>query len=186
MKEVHMKQDWSQIENWAGIFGKWRVDGKSVSYSATDSQAAFSFGIAIGSGRSRNGSIAATIDLGKKHNANEARLIFGYDPLTRDYFSAGLGGYGGAYAIDQFEQGFGWRNLVLAGVRDNLDENKTFNVRVDILGNQVTLWVDDVLVVCWLNNARNSLPDLVERSRVGYPLKTGDQPCVVESQRNFS
>src|SRR3990172_3748957 len=175
MKEVHMKQDWSQIENWAGIFGKWRVDGKSVSYSATDSQAAFSFGIAIGSGRSRNRSIAATIDLGKKHNANEARLIFGYDPLTRDYFSAGLGGYGGAYAIDQFEQGFGWRNLVLAGVRDNLDENKTFNVRVDILGNQVTLWVDDVLVVCWLNNARNSLPDLVERSRVGYPLKTGDQ-----------
>ena len=42
------------------------------------------------------------------------------------------------------------------------------------------------LVVCWLNNARNSLPDLVERSRVGYPLKTGDQPCVVESPKNSS
>jgi hypothetical protein len=45
---------------------------------------------------------------------------------------------------------------------------------------------DNLLVVRWLNNARNSLLDLAERSRVGHPLKTGDQPCVVESPKNSS
>jgi len=42
------------------------------------------------------------------------------------------------------------------------------------------------LVVCWLNNARNSLLDLGERSRVGHRLKTGEQPCVVESPKDSS
>ncbi len=42
------------------------------------------------------------------------------------------------------------------------------------------------LVVCWLNDARNSLPGMAERSRVGHPLKTGDQPCVVGSPKNSS
>ncbi len=42
------------------------------------------------------------------------------------------------------------------------------------------------LVVCWLNNARNSLPGLAERGRVGHLPKMGDEPCVVESPKNFS
>jgi hypothetical protein len=42
------------------------------------------------------------------------------------------------------------------------------------------------LVVCWINNARNSLPSLVERGRVGHlPIK-GDDICVVESRKNYS
>ncbi len=44
----------------------------------------------------------------------------------------------------------------------------------------------DELVVCWLNNARNSLPGLAEHGRVGHLPKMGDEPCVVASQRNFS
>jgi hypothetical protein len=43
-----------------------------------------------------------------------------------------------------------------------------------------------VLVVCWLNNARNSLPGLAEHGSVGHLPKMGDEPCVVASQRNFS
>jgi len=43
-----------------------------------------------------------------------------------------------------------------------------------------------LLVVCWLNNARNSLPGLAARGRVGHLPKMGDEPCVVESRRNFS
>jgi hypothetical protein len=42
------------------------------------------------------------------------------------------------------------------------------------------------LVVCWLNNARNSLPGLAEHGSVGHLPKMGDEPCVVASQRNFS
>jgi hypothetical protein len=41
-------------------------------------------------------------------------------------------------------------------------------------------------VVCWLNNARNSLPGLAEHGSVGHLPKMGDEPCVVASQRNFS
>jgi hypothetical protein len=46
--------------------------------------------------------------------------------------------------------------------------------------------INETLVICWLNNARNSLLELAERSRVGHPLKTGEQPCVVESPKNSS
>jgi len=42
------------------------------------------------------------------------------------------------------------------------------------------------LVVCWINNARNSLRGLAARGRVGHLPKMGDEPCVVASQRNFS
>ncbi|MCI0552599.1 MAG: hypothetical protein L0287_16735, partial [Anaerolineae bacterium] len=42
------------------------------------------------------------------------------------------------------------------------------------------------LVVCWINNARNSLPGLVARGRVGHLPKMGDDPCVVENPKNFS
>ena len=45
---------------------------------------------------------------------------------------------------------------------------------------------DEFLVVCWINNARNSLPGLAEHGSVGHPLKRGDQPCVVASPRNSS
>ena len=42
------------------------------------------------------------------------------------------------------------------------------------------------LVVCWLRNARNSLPGLAEHGSVGHLPKMGDEPCEVASQRNFS
>jgi len=47
---------------------------------------------------------------------------------------------------------------------------------------ELVIW----LVVCWLNNARNSLPGLAEHGSVGDLPKMGDEPCVVASQRNFS
>jgi len=43
-----------------------------------------------------------------------------------------------------------------------------------------------LLVVCWINNARNFLPGLAERGRVGHLPKMGDEPCVVESPKSFS
>jgi hypothetical protein len=42
------------------------------------------------------------------------------------------------------------------------------------------------LVVCWINNARNSWLGLSERGKVGHLLKKGDEPCVVESPKNSS
>jgi photosystem II stability/assembly factor-like uncharacterized protein len=42
------------------------------------------------------------------------------------------------------------------------------------------------LVVCWINNARNSLRGLAARGRVGHLPKMGAEPCVVVSQRDFS
>ena len=66
-----------------------------------------------------------------------------------------------------------------------MTKEMTFNV-VPFLESNEASHVIECLVVCWLNNARNSLLDLAERSRVGHPLKTGDQPCVVESPKNSS
>jgi uncharacterized protein len=42
------------------------------------------------------------------------------------------------------------------------------------------------LVVCWINNARNSLSGLTEHGRVGHLPKMGDERCVVASRRNFN
>jgi hypothetical protein len=54
------------------------------------------------------------------------------------------------------------------------------------LGVPSSLSALDDLVVCWINNARNSLPSLAERDRVGHLPLIGDDICVVESRKNSS
>jgi hypothetical protein len=88
--------------------------------------------------------------------------------------------------LPYFVEIFGWENirphlplpLVTPG------EAPAWNGRV-CRSHYRWLGIDD-LVVCWINNARNSLRGLAARGRVGHLPKMGAEPCVVVSQRDFS
>ena len=62
------------------------------------------------------------------------------------------------------------------------ESSNQVKVSADVVSSLTTI----ELVVCWLNNARNSLPGLAEHGSVDHLPKMGDEPCEVASQRNFS
>lgn len=47
-------------------------------------------------------------------------------------------------------------------------------------------WLVAILVGCWINNARNSLLNLGEYGRVGYPSGKRDDACAAGSPRSLS
>ncbi|HLG27813.1 MAG TPA: hypothetical protein VI423_08515 [Paenisporosarcina sp.] len=138
----------SPITNWAPIVGIWESEANQILYvKQSDARIPFGFGIALSPARLRSGSISTTIDFSNNPHSNEARLIFGYNTLTRDYFSAGIGGYGNAFVIDEFVSSRGWQALNVTGSKESIDETKPHNVVVNIDGQRVTLIVDEIQVV---------------------------------------
>jgi len=144
-----MLQSASPITNWAPIVGIWKseVGSNQVLYERPDPRNPFGFGISLSPARLRSGTISTTIDFSKSSQANEARVIFGYNTLTRDYFSAGISGYGNAFVIDEFVSRRGWQPLNVAGSTESIDKTKPHNVVVNIDGHRVTLIVDEIQVV---------------------------------------
>jgi hypothetical protein len=134
------------ISDWAPVVGLWEVNGDSVTYLKPDPRIQFGYGVAITSKPLRNGTVTATIDFRGKPKDNEARIVFGYHPQTRNYFSAGLGGYGNAYVIDEFTSGRGWQAIAAAGSKDNIREDRGFHIEASISGQHVTLRADGIPV----------------------------------------
>jgi len=162
------------ISDWAPIVGIWQVEDERVTYLRPDSRIEFGFGIAITAKPLTNGKVSAKIDFREKPKDNEARIIFGYHPQTRNYFSAGLGGYGNAYVIDEFVSGRGWRAVAAAGSKENLTSSKPYHVEVFIAGQHASLRADGVPVV------EASLPRPLQGNQVGL-LAVGPGPVTFSS-----
>jgi len=159
---------------WAPVVGIWKVEGERVTYLRPDSRIEFGFGIAVTSKPFTKGKILARIDFHDKPADNEARIVFGYHPQTRNYFSAGLGGYGNAYVIDEFNSGRGWRAVAAAGSKENLVPGKIYQVEVTIAGQRAALRADGVPV------AEVNLPRPLEGDQTGL-LAVGPGPVSFSS-----
>lgn len=73
--------------------------------------------------------------------------MFGRDAATNAYFSAGIGGYGYAYLLDQFTPGSGWRGLRTEGGEDNLAVGTPYQIEVRLRGQKVQLVINSVRVL---------------------------------------
>ncbi|EDN68967.1 secreted protein [Beggiatoa sp. PS] len=93
---------------WIVVTGKWKIDGQSVTYLGPDNpKSSQPYGIILNKGLIWNGSIETTVKFTKE--VGTAHILFSYNPVTKGYYTSGLGGTGGynqnlAYLVGEFSQ----------------------------------------------------------------------------------
>ncbi|MBX9838055.1 MAG: hypothetical protein K2X69_07025 [Silvanigrellaceae bacterium] len=107
------------------------------------------------------GKISAEISFKKIHTklATQCEIIIYYDPDSRNFLSAGLGGSFNMYSIRSFTNK--WEDHAVSGSYSNLKANKVYKVEVEVKGSKVILTVDGIIVLL------TTLPFVVPISQVG-------------------
>ena len=77
--------------------------------------------------------------------ANLCEIVIYFDPTTRNFLSAGLGGSWSMYSIRSFTNK--WEDHARAGSYSNLKPNKFYKVEIDVKGSRVTLTVNGIVVL---------------------------------------
>lgn len=130
---------------WAAIAGRWSLRGNNADYNGSDDPNT-PVGVALSSEKIRNGHISVKLKL-NDCKQNSGRILLGYNVVTGSYYSAGLGGYGHAYLIDEFVPGRAWRAIAYKGSVSQLDSNTFYQVNVEIRGQRISLSVDGINLI---------------------------------------
>ena len=130
---------------WAAISGAWSFQASGAEYTRAGGSPQ-PVGVALSSARIRNGRLSAQIRLGNPEE-NAGRLLLGYNTATGGYYSAGLGGYGRAYVIDEHVPRQGWQAVKHDGRASQLDGSTAYDVEVDIRGQRLRLTVDGIELI---------------------------------------
>ena len=130
---------------WVPLAGKWSFEGETETYNEPEDPGT-PYGLALFPQPLRQGTGKVRARL---HEPREgaARVVFGFDPLTQNYYSAGIGGYSRAYVVDEFLAGRGWSALALQGSRADLRSDEDISFEVEIRGQRARLAVESVPVI---------------------------------------
>ncbi len=145
-----MKDQLLPLCHLAPLAGKWKSEGNRITYlGPLETQALDNpFGVAVADLRLRSGHIDAHIVFPAGQKDNAGRVLFGYNAETGSYMSAGIGGYGFAYVLDEFNRSRGWHGLAVAGSSANIPEGAVhFTVAVHLRGQRVSVVVDRVELI---------------------------------------
>jgi hypothetical protein len=82
----------------------------------------------------------------RSETLQSAGVVFGYTSAADRYVFAQLGASRSAYAIGEFEPGFGWRPQLLAGDISNLEAGREYLLEVVVLGQRIRFLVDGVRI----------------------------------------
>lgn len=135
----------SSINRWAALEGRWTFSDGVANYNPPHVEAKAPHGIAVSNARMRRGTASTKVELTDVINGC-ARLLFGLSSDRSSYFSAGIGGYGSAYVIDEFS-GNGWQSVAQAGSCQNLESKRSYELVLTISGQAVRLVVDGIQVL---------------------------------------
>ena len=98
---------------------------------------------------------------------HQCEIILYYDPTTKNFLSAGLGGSFNMYSIRSFTNK--WEEHAVTGIFTNLKINKYYLIEVELKGSSITLVVDGIIALT------ATLPFVVPISQVGlFCLGTGN------------
>lgn len=118
---------------------KWVYKGKSPGHP-------HSFGEIISNTRIRNGTVKCRITFPSGAKDSSGRIIFKFSVDTRKYLSAGIGGYGKAYLLDELNPNLGWRAIKTVGDIQNLN-NESYDVEIKFLGSRFQLLINNVKIL---------------------------------------
>jgi len=150
-----------KINNFAAIAGKWVFERYSATY-ITPEIPSTPYGLTLFEDTIKSGAIKAKIKFIKIEDKDIAgRVVIGYDPKTKEYYSIGIGGYGYAYVIDKYKEGIGWNALEVAGRNQEIVEGKNYEIEVKIYGQKVILRVNRITIFDF------QLPEPLKGSQTG-------------------
>jgi hypothetical protein len=130
--------------NWAPILGQWEITDASVRFDG-DGQV----GLAVSSASMQSGICRVRVRFAAPFAGSEQAggIVLGYRSPEQHYFFVELGGHRSAYSIGEFVSGFGWRPLVRAGQIQNLKDGRDYLLQVNLSGQELKVFVDDVPVL---------------------------------------
>ena len=131
--------------SWAPIMGDWELGD---TYSIYRGSGTASRGILLGHRSLGSGMVGTTITLSEE--ADSGRVLLGYDSPNSRFVTAGLGGYGEAYVIAEFDPDLGWSRLDGAGSRSNLQADRPYEVEVKLEGQRLALTVEGIRVLAYV------------------------------------
>lgn len=126
------------------IYGRWEFSGSAATF-VQPKERGNPVGLCLAPSRLRSGAVSVTAKLHDLEGA--ARIVLGFNAATGSYYSVGLGGYDFAYLIDLFTPGSGWKAVQALGSKTQLSVDKTYQLRVEVRGQRVSLTVDGVQVL---------------------------------------
>lgn len=154
---------------WIPLLGEFEITdeqvtflGRTVEYQNQPSPA---IGNLLSHNRFSSGEIEATVVFDRVNESSAAEVILSYDPRSRGFLLAGLGGVRwGMFDIRDFRPGIvevPWTIHAVTGVRENLKPNTPYRLRARVSGSLATLHVDDVHVLS------ATLPYVLPETQVG-------------------
>jgi hypothetical protein len=149
------------------LAGRWDFTPDAATYLGPQERAFAPFGVAISGQSMRSGIIRATVVFPRQQSVG--RIVFGHSARTAEYFSAGIGGYGFGYLLDEYIPNTGWRGLRTEGSENNLKPETLYQVEVHLRGQRVALFVNAVRVL------EGDLPHPLADDRIGL-FAFGDAP----------
>ena len=141
----------STVSAWAPMVGVWEAGQDSVTYTGPSKLGVSlptepsPYGIILGGARFDSGRVRTTINLSS--DAEAGRILLGFDARDARYVTAGIGGNGEAYIIEEFDPDYGARRLAGAGSMENLLMDHFYPVEVRLDGQRVSLKVDNIKVL---------------------------------------
>ena len=162
MKKVNNVDKMKEVNNFVAIVGKWRFEGYTAIYTGPDMIPSAPYGIVLFEDTMKNGLIKARVKFNKIKDKDVAgRVIIGYDPKTKEYYSIGIGGYEHAYVIDRYKEGIGWNGLEVAGRSEDIIEGNEYEIEVKIYGQKIILRVNKTTIFDF------QLPEPLKGSQTG-------------------
>lgn len=172
------------IESWAPIAGVWARDGQGIEYRGPQSQQLQPFGLYVSNVQLSEGSVRVRARLGDTTDS-AARILFGYRSPTERYYSVGLGGYGLAYVLSEFNPSSGWRGVTYAGSAANLERETDYVLEATLLGQRLHFSVDGVRVLATVLDAPLSGGQIGLYAWGGLPVHFSDASYARRSGKAF-
>jgi hypothetical protein len=129
--------------SWIPILGEWDCSESNPTYKSSSKDSP-SFGVCICGSYFSEGYISVKVKLSEKIEDKESngRIILGYRSPEGPFILVGLGGYGYAYSVSEYDRNTGFRCLTGAGTRTNLVAGKEYIIGVIVKGQKVQLEID--------------------------------------------
>lgn len=136
----------NEISSWAAVVGRWTFEDGSATYGGPQDvkTVPFPYGICVSNARLSEGEVNLDVELSE---GTSGRVLMGYRSPSERYLTVGLGGYGYAYVLSEFEPSYGWRATAVLGSDQNLKPRKQYEVGVQIAGQRVSLSVNSIRVM---------------------------------------